>query len=73
MLVFSNLEVISFAGLVRWGIAVRYNRPIYKWLMPIGTLGIMAPAINRWPLQFMADRPIWIRCSFCEGVFGARV
>jgi hypothetical protein len=66
LLLLNNLEVILFAGLVGWAIAVRTNRPIPQRLMPIATLGIMAPAISRWPLQFLLARPIWIRCFFAE-------
>jgi uncharacterized membrane protein YqgA involved in biofilm formation len=42
----NNLQVILFAALVGWAIAVRYDRPIHKRLMLIATLGSMAPAIS---------------------------
>jgi hypothetical protein len=62
--VLNNLEVILFAALVAWGIAVRYNRPIHKRLMLLATLALMGPAIGRWPLQFMHERPYLISVFF---------
>ena len=60
----NNLEVILFAGLVGWAIAVRTNRPIHKRLMLLATLGIMGPAISRWLLAFMHGNPIWVPAFF---------
>lgn len=41
--------------------------------MLIATLGIMAPAISRWPLQFMVERPIWITVFLFAEVFSVLV
>jgi hypothetical protein len=60
----NNLEVILFAALVGWAIVVRYERPIHKRLMLLATLGIMGPAISRWPLAFVHSNPIWIPAIF---------
>jgi hypothetical protein len=67
--VLNNLEVILFAAYVGWAIAVRYNRPIHKRLMLLATLGLMGPAISRWPLLFMQQNPVWITVFFLAEVF----
>lgn len=46
----NNGQVIVFAAMVAWGVAVRYNKPVHKRLMLLATLGIMGPAIARWPI-----------------------
>jgi len=60
----NDLEVILFAALVAWGIAMRYNPPIHKRLMLFATLSLMGPAIARWPLQIMHERPYLISVFF---------
>ena len=67
------LEVILFAVLVAWGVAMRYNRPIHKRLMLLATLAIMGPAISRWPLQIMAERPYLVVVFLLIEVFSVLV
>jgi hypothetical protein len=63
-LLLNNFEVILFAAVVAWGVAVRYNRPVHKRLMLLATLDLMGPAISRWPLHVIQERPQLIGLFF---------
>ena len=52
---------------------MRYNRPIHKRLMLLATLAIMGPAISRWPLQIMAERPYLVVVFLLTEVFSVLV
>jgi len=42
-------ELIVFAVLITWAMIVRRSPAAHKRLMILGTMGILGPAINRWP------------------------
>jgi hypothetical protein len=42
-------ELVLFAGLTGWGMAVRRDAASHKRLMILGTMAMIGPAINRWP------------------------
>ena len=49
LLVGDSEELIVFAVLIAWALIVRRRPAAHKRLMILGTMGILGPAINRWP------------------------
>jgi len=49
LLVGDSEELIVFAVLIAWAMIVRRKPAAHKRLMILGTMGILGPAINRWP------------------------
>jgi hypothetical protein len=47
---------VSF-GMFAAGLLLRRNPASHKRLMLFGTVGMLGPAIARWPIQFIASRP----------------
>ena len=70
-LVLNDFEILLFAGLVAWGVSVRYNKPIHKRLMLLATLDIMGPAISRWPI--VQTKPYLITVFFFMELFSVMV
>lgn len=51
LLLVGDLEELAlFAALTSWALLVRYNAASHKRLMIIGTIAMLGPAIDRWPI-----------------------
>jgi hypothetical protein len=72
-LLLNDSEVIVFAALVAWAVAVRYDKPIHKRLMLLATLVLMGPAISRWPLHMIVEKPQTIGLFFFIELFSVLV
>lgn len=53
ILVVDTLNLCMFGGLVFWGFLARRDAAAHKRLMLLATCIILAPAISRWPFQFV--------------------
>ena len=56
-IVLNCLGITVFGTLVGWAILVRNQPAQHKRLMLLGTLGLMGPAISRWPIPLIQNNP----------------
>jgi hypothetical protein len=50
ILVGDGAELALFVALTSWGLLVRHHAAAHKRLMIIGTIAMLGPAIDRWPI-----------------------